>query len=416
MKIAMLTNNYKPFVGGVPISIERLSDGLRALGHEVYIFAPTYKDQVEEENVIRYKSTNYKFSGGIVIPNMFDKKIEERFKELEIDIIHVHHPILMGQAALHLGKKYKIPVAYTYHTRYEEYLHYVRVYKTLEESANRNEENYLGDVEDLILEFTKERLVPGFIKHFTNKCDLVFAPTDMMKEYLLENSTNTRIEVMPTGLNENYFKGANETVKDIREKYKDNKKYLFCTVSRLSKEKNIKFIIDGVKSLKDKIGNSFNTLIIGEGPEKEALIEKVKELNLEENITFLNKIDNKEIGNYYKACDLFLFASKSETQGIVLLEAMAAKLPVVAIKASGVVDVVVNDKNGYMTKENIEDWAEKVKDIVTSKEKINELKNGAYDEALKYLNYNIAKKAEYNYEYTIKEFYSRGLKYELKAN
>ncbi|WP_291653002.1 glycosyltransferase [Clostridium sp.] len=416
MKIAMLTNNYKPFVGGVPISIERLSNGLRELGHEVYIFAPTYENQVEEDYVIRYKSANYKFSGGIVIPNMFDKEIEEKFKSLKIDIIHVHHPVLMGQTALHLGKKYNIPVAYTYHTRYEQYLHYIKTYRALEENAKKNEENYFGEFEDLILDFTKEKLVPGLVKYFTNKCDLVFAPTNMMKEYLIDNNTKTRIEVMPTGLNESYFEEENEIVKEIRKKYKGDKKYLFCTVSRLSKEKNIEFIIEGIKLLKDKIGNSFNTLIIGEGPEKEYLIKKVKELNLEDNITFLNKIDNKEIGNYYKACDLFLFASKSETQGIVLLKAMAAKLPVVAVKASGVVDVVINDKNGYMTVENIDEWSEKVKDIVSSCDKMNELKYGAYNEALKYLNSNIAKKAEYHYEYTIKEYYNRGFKYELKAN
>ncbi|MDV4150545.1 glycosyltransferase [Clostridium sp. AL.422] len=416
MKIAMLTNNYKPFVGGVPISIERLSNGLRELGHEVYIFAPTYENQEEEEYVIRYKSVRYKISGGIVIPNMFDKEIEGKFKSLNIDMIHVHHPVIMGQTALYLGKKYNIPVAYTYHTRYEQYLHYIKPYRALEENAKKNEENYLGEFEDSILNFAEEKLVPGFVRYFTNKCDLVFAPTNMMKEYLINNNTKTRIEVMPTGLNENYFKEENETVNEIRKKYKGDKKYLFCTVSRLSKEKNIEFIINGIKSVKDKIGNSFNTLIIGEGPEKEALIEMVKEFNLKENITFLNKIDNKEIGNYYKACDLFLFASKSETQGIVLIEAMAAKLPVVAIKASGVVDIVVNDKNGYMTNENIDEWSEKVKDIVTNYEKMNELKYGAYNEALKYLNSNIAKKAEYNYEYTIKEYYNRGLKYELKAN
>ncbi len=416
MKIAMLTNNYKPFVGGVPISIERLSNGLRELGHEVYIFAPTYENQVEEEYVIRYKSANYKFSSGIVIPNMFDKEIEEKFKSLKIDIIHVHHPMIMGQTALYLGKKYNIPVAYTYHTRYEQYLHYIKPYRALEENAKKNEENYFGEFEDLVLYFTKEKLVPGLIKYFTNKCDLIFAPTNMMKEYLMDNNTKTRIEVMPTGLNESYFKEANENVKEIRKKYKGDKSHLFCTVSRLSKEKNIEFIIDGIKLLKDKIGNSFNTLIIGEGPEKEDLIKRVKELNLEENIKFLNKIDNKEIGNYYKACDLFLFASKSETQGIVLLEAMAAKLPVVAIKASGVVDVVVNNKNGYMTDENIDELSEKVKDILNNYEKMNELRYGAYNEALKYLNSNIAKKAEYNYVHTIKEYYNRGFKYELKAN
>lgn len=237
MKIAMLTNNYKPFVGGVPISIERLSNGLRELGHEVYIFAPTYENQVEEEYVIRYKSTNYKFSGGMVIPNMFDKEIEEKFKSLKIDIIHVHHPMIMGQTALYLGKKYNIPVAYTYHTRYEQYLHYIKPYRALEENAKKNEENYFGEFEDLILDFTREKLVPGLLKYFTNKCDLIFAPTNMMKEYLIDNNTKTRIEVMPTGLNENYFKEANETVKEIRKKYKGDKSHLFCTVSRLSKEK-----------------------------------------------------------------------------------------------------------------------------------------------------------------------------------
>ena len=137
MRIAMLTNNYKPFVGGVPISIERLSKSLRSLGHEVYIFAPTYDNQCDEEFVIRYKSLKGKISGGVVLPNIFDIEIEKKFKALKFDVIHVHHPMLLGNIAQYLGRKYNIPVIYTYHTRYEEYLHFLKPFELLESRGDK---------------------------------------------------------------------------------------------------------------------------------------------------------------------------------------------------------------------------------------------------------------------------------------
>lgn len=416
MRIAMLTNNYKPFIGGVPISIERLSDGLRSLGHEVYIFAPTYDNEVKEEYVIRYKSLKYKMAGGIVVPNIFDLNIEKKFKDLNIDIIHVHHPMLIGQTALYLGKKYNIPVTFTYHTRYEQYLHYVKPYELLEERSKKEEYEILKQLEEKTLSYSKEKLIPSYVRYFSNKCNLVFSPTEMMKAYLEDKGTRSRIEIMPTGLDPSYFKENDEVSKRIREEYKGNKKYLFCTVSRLTKEKNIEFVINGLKLLKDKIGNSFNTIVIGEGPLKEVLEEQIKELGLEENITFLNSISNEKIGDYYRSCDLFLFGSKSETQGIVLLEAMAARNPVVAVKASGVVDVVKNGINGYMTDENVDEWVEKILEIVEDESFNEELREGAYKEALKYLNSNIAKLAEENYKKAMKCQDEEGLVYEYKVS
>ena len=115
MRIAMLTNNYKPFIGGVPISVDRLANALRERGNEVYVFAPTYENQEEEEYVIRFST----FAGtiaGAVLPNPFDPRIEQKMKALKIDVIHVHHPALMGNVALHLRKKLGIPVVFTYHT------------------------------------------------------------------------------------------------------------------------------------------------------------------------------------------------------------------------------------------------------------------------------------------------------------
>lgn len=417
MRIAMMTNNYKPFIGGVPISIERLAEGLKILRHEVFIFAPAYGNMEDEDNVIRYKSFKGRaLQGGIVIPNMFDPKIERKFKRMNIDIIHVHHPMLIGNVALHLGKKYNVPVTFTYHTRYEQYLHYIKPYEYIE-NRSKNEKNHeLRELEVKLLNSTKEKVIPSYIKNFANKCDMVFSPTESMKEYLREIGVDSRIQVMPTGLKDRCFDAYDVSSDDIRKKYKKDKKYLFCTVARLTKEKNIEFLIDGLKKIKDNIGDCFNTLIIGDGPLKTTLKKKTTRLGLDNNVTFLNSIKNENIDHYYRASDLFLFASKSETQGIVLLEAMAAWNPVVAVKGSGVVDVVCDDINGYVTDENLDEWASKIISILNDEELRESLKKGAYDTALSYRSGNVAKIAEYNYSSVLSSYYKEQCLYGDKIN
>ena len=409
MRIAMLTNNYKPFIGGVPISIERLADGLKSIGHDVFIFAPSYENQVEEENVIRCKSIITK-TDKYTLPNMFDVKLEKRFKELNIDIIHVHHPILMGNLGLYLGKKYNVPVVFTYHTRYEQYLHYVKVYNAIEERRKVENNKNLIYIEDKILNYTKNNLTCGYLNKFANKCDMIFAPTNLIKEQLQESGIKSNIQVIPTGLDESYFKEEKEVSNAIRKKYIQDKKYLFCTVARLVKEKNLEFLIRGLKELKSREGDCFKSLIIGEGPLKENLKSLAKKLGLEDNIVFLNSVSNDCIGNYYRACDLFLFSSQSETQGIVLLEAMAAKKPVVAVKASGVIDVVKNNINGYITDNDEKEWANKVSYLLSNDSIRKDLSKGAYYTSLQYMNSNIAKQVEENYIKVMTEHFIHRLK------
>ncbi len=402
MRIAMFTNNYKPFLGGVPISIERLAEGLRELGHTVYIFAPTYENQEEEEFVIRYKS--YKkvlVDQKMVMPNILDDTIEKSFVSLNFNIIHVHHPMLMGKVALRLGKKYNIPVTFTYHTRYEFYLHNVKAFNIIEEQSKIEHNGYLSELEEKFLSYTKDSFVPNYVRKFTNKCDKVFAPTKLIKDYLENIGSKAEIQIMPTGLDKSYFNENAGRSEEIRARFKENKKFLFCTVSRLTKEKNIEFIIEGIAELKNRVGNVFNLIIIGEGPLKEELEKLTRSFGVEENIKFLNSVSNKFIGDYYRASDMFLFSSKSETQGIVLLEAMAAKNPVVAIEATGVADVVENGINGYMTVESINEWVDKIIHIMNDSDEMQKLKLGAFNTALKYLNSNIAKIAEKNYKEVI---------------
>lgn len=351
MRIAMLTNNYKPFVGGVPISIERQVRALKALGHEVVIFAPDYEDQREEEGVIRCRIQKKRMRNGMVYPRFFCPEIERVFRVQKFDCIHVHQPVYMGNTALHLGKKYRIPVVYTYHTRYEDYLHYLPLFR---------EEDKAGVIRHFLIRIARERILPWYMRWFTNQCDMVLAPTKGMKRNILLNGTSTVVEVLPTGLGDEFFQDDKEKAEEVWKQYGKGKQYLFSTVSRLEEEKNLYFLLEGVRRLKEEGLEPFRLLVIGEGSLKEKLKQTVADWKLEDSVTFTGNIPNQEIAAYLQASDLFLFSSKSETQGIVIQEAMASGCPVVAVKASGVEDAVEDGINGYLSKEDVQEWCMKI--------------------------------------------------------
>lgn len=390
MRIAMMTNNYKPVVGGVPIAIERLAEGLRERGHEVYIFAPEYEGYQEEEPfVIRYRAFHKKAGGYVPLMKPVDFKMERVFRELKFDMIHVHHPVLIGQRAQYLGKKYDVPVVFTYHTRYEQYLHYWKPYKWLK---GRN-----GNLEGKLVDVIENQLVLAFIRRFTEKCSLVFAPTNQIRTIIEDREWETNITVMPTGLPDSAYEEDTEK-EAVREKYSRGKKYLMCTVARLSAEKNLEFLLHTLVELKHKMGDSFQLLLIGDGPQKQELSGLAEALGIAENVTFLGTVPNEQITIFHRACDAFLFASKSETQGIVLLEAMAGASPVVAVEATGVCDVVQNGRNGFMTSESPEEFAERTKEVLTDQELHQVLSQGARETAERYKNSAIAGIAEGNYQ------------------
>lgn len=374
MRIAIFTNNYAPFVGGVPISIERLAKGLRRIGHQVTIFAPDYEGHMDskqdssEKDIVRYKSLKKTIGDGMIVGNCLDPIIEKEFRKGEFDVIHVHHPFLIGYTAIYLGHKYKVPVVYTYHTRYEQYLHHIKGYSKLVDKYEEENHRLLKTVEGKLIHLGRDKLVPFHNRVFMNRCDRIIVPTNNMKEFLVSQQVKSKMNILPTGLGEEAYQNNDELSGRIRERYIGNKRYLLCTVARLEKEKNIEFVIRGMFELKKRIGGIFRLLIIGDGTQREKLEELVWELDLEDEISFLGTLQQDEITNYYRACNAFVFASKSETQGIVLLEAMAAGLPVVAIKASGVEDIISNGENGFMTEELVEDWAVKINLILINQQ------------------------------------------------
>ncbi len=361
LNIAMFTNNYLPFVGGVPVSIERLAKGLRKQGHKVYIFAPDYSnDTNENDNIIRckplffYKERGFKFP----IANIFLHKIEKEFVTRKIDIVHIHHPYWMGSKGMKLAKKYKVPVVFTYHTRLDKYSHYIPV---------------LGR------ELFKNIISHYIIRYFSKKSDALFAPTNTAKEYLRNIGVSKHIEILPTGINfEGYDSIEKKAIEELRQKYIRNSEIVLCSVSRLSKEKNLYFLFEGVKYIKEHSKTPFKLIIVGEGPEKENLLKKIENSNLKDIVILIGQVNPAEVYLYYIFSDIFVFASQSETQGMVLLEAMAGKCPVVAVRSSGIDDIISNDYNGFKTKEDIQIWAEKIICLMENPDKRTEMSNNAY--------------------------------------
>ena len=212
--------------------------------------------------------------------------------------------------------------------------------------------------------FVPESILKGYVKKavtgYSNKCDAIVAPSTAIKKILEEREVKTLIKVIPSGIDiENFKKDMGER-DAIRNKYKvGDKDILLITVSRISKEKNMKFLLEAFVKIKEKT-NSVKFLIVGSGAMKKELEEMSKNLHLEKDIIFTGLVSRDKIIGFYQASDIFVFASLTETQGLVAVEAMATGSPVVAIKASGIEDMVNDGKDGILTGNSIDEFSNSV--------------------------------------------------------
>lgn len=381
MRIALMTNNYKPVMGGVPISIERLKRGLEAQGHEVTVFAPTYREQEQEQNVFRYATCMKHFIGGIVLPNPFDLRIEKEFRRQQFDIIHVHHPMLIGRTAVYLSEKYDIPLVFTYHTRYEKYV-----------------ECYTRGLMKL------DCVMPLYLHFFLRRCDFIFAPTAGIRDYLQETCKVPchKLGILPTGIENRNFHVTEDERNRIRRKFlntvqKEQEMPLFLTVSRMASEKNVAFLLESLALFKSRYRKPFRMVLVGEGPERVRYEKLCEELDITKETVFTGMLPNEETAAYYAAADAFLFASKTETQGIVILEAFAGRTPVLAVRASGVEDLVDTGVNGVLTEENREAYAETLLDFCQGQLNRAQLSENAYMSGLLYREETVAQEAAHVY-------------------
>lgn len=345
IRVAMFTNNYLPFIGGVPIAIHRLAKVLKELGHTVLIVAPRYEQKSpsrDDRDIFRIPCfTHPTADKGVVVPNIFSPAAIQKIRTFSPEIIHIHHPFWMGTLGLWLARRLKIPAVYTYHTRLEYYSYAVPLPKTL----------------------FRNFLAHALVRRIGNRCDAVVVPTEASEHYLRMIGVKTSIFVVPTGIETDRFSSCAETdLSDVRTRLKiGGDDLVLVSASRISVEKNIDFLLQAIGQLAQNCPRTFKLVLIGEGPEMKRLTQVAAQSGLQDTVIFAGSVSPEQMPLYYNLGDIFVFASTSETQGMVILEAMASGMPVVAVRASGIDDFVINGVTGFKTTEHKEVWAEKIR-------------------------------------------------------
>lgn len=348
MRIGMFINYYTPSKGGMETSVINLSNGLKAAGHEVFIIAPQYPDwQEQDPNTLRCKSFAFTYDGyQYVIPYPLGGKMEDAVRALRLDVIHSHQPFSLGWDARRFARKFEIPLVLTYHIRYEDYYHYVF----------------------LIPKRISQAIINQVVNRYCKKCDSIIAPSSAIKKLLFDEGIKKSVYVIPSGINIDQFGADTGKREELRRQYGvKNNEVLLITASRVVPEKNIDFLVRSF-ALIHQARKSAKLMIVGEGsfrPELEAL---VKELSLEESVIFTGLLDKEGMIAHYQASDIFVFASLTETQGLVAVEAMAAGLPVVAVKASGIEDMIKSGQDGILTDNQEENFADNASKLIENAE------------------------------------------------
>lgn len=345
-RIAFFTNNFFPFISGITISIQRLADGLKQRGHQLHIFAPAYDNNATTANDCTRIRTLVAFGNKqeFRLSNPLQTGIKRQFEKFAPDLVHVHHPFWLGSLGVWRARRARIPVIYTYHTRLEMYAHYV----PLPGALFRNVISHL------------------IVRRFCNKCDGVIVPTYSTEEYLRLIGVKTRLFVQPTGVEFRRFNRPHSLTRQYLRSdlglAPDDK--ILISVSRLGKEKNIQFLIDAMAELHRQTDKNVKLVLVGEGDDRNFLEQRAQSMQVEDSVVFAGAVVPDNIPAYYQMADIFVFASKSETQGMVILEAMSAGLPVVAIRSSGIDDVIIDDQTGYKPLDDVGLWTEKVAMLV----------------------------------------------------
>lgn len=331
MRIAMFTDSYTPYVSGVVRSIQRFSRGLTDMGHTVYIFAPAYgkadSDGIHSEaaQVFRFYSVPAPTFPDFSIPIPITIKAEKLLRSLAIEVIHTHSPFMTGTLGATLAKRTALPLVFTHHTLYHEYTHYVPAPQA----------------------FAKQMCV-RYLQRYCRKCDHIIAPTPLIKKLIIDlYGTPGPISILPSGIEVNQYDQADTSW--LHQRFSiDEQSRILLTVGRLNYEKNPQLVLEAFANLKPQ-NLDLHLVFVGDGPDREALETWAKDQGLAERVHFTGLLDAQEVIHCYCSADLFLFASQTETQGLVTAEAMAGGLPVVAVRATGSSDLVIHGHNGYLT-------------------------------------------------------------------
>ena len=388
MTIAIFTDTYAPEINGVTTSVRLVREELQNRGHTVYLFCPEYGGRMfsDDPDTIRLPS----------IPYFFRKMKERRFvfphfkklfkvRRLGVDLIHSQVPGNIGVYGLIAAWLFGVPHVHTYHTLYMAYVHYMPIPHSV-----------------------STRTVKWISRKFLGRCQRTVSPSYDIRNELKSYGVDAPIDVIPTGVETRRSHAFLNPVK-LKDKYgipEDRPCLLY--VGRLGPEKNVAFLFDVMKALRERKTNA-HLLIIGDGPDRHRLEGLVHQDALTSSITFAGYIPREEVFSFYAMADLFVFASETETQGLVLLEAMSVGTPAVAVDRMGVSDLLADKRGGIPVRARPAEFANAVETILSDEELMNAKRTEAFEKAEEWSVSRSVERLEWFYREAIRDYKKHGM-------
>lgn len=360
LKIGLFIDTFFPMIDGVVMVVDNYARRL-AKNNDVTVFAPSipnsdFDDSNLPYKVVRAKSISLSFIDySLPIPS-FDKNFKNNLEKSNLDIVHIHSPFSLGKAAIKYAKQHNIPALATMHSQYKQ--DFFRAVKF----------NFLANL-----------LTKKIVQVFDN-CDRCFAVNSEIARIFFEDYGVQKLpEVLNNATDMLPIENTDISNLEINEMYgisADEKVFLF--VGRINILKNILFIVDALKIIKDK-GHKFKMLYVGAGQDEEKLRLKIKELNLEKEIILCGKISDRELmKKIYARADIFLFPSLYDASSLVQVEAASQHTPTIFIEGAATTATVTNNVDGIIAKNSIEDYALQIENLITDYEFYNKISNGAF--------------------------------------
>jgi glycosyltransferase involved in cell wall biosynthesis len=380
LTVLMVSESYLPRISGVVISVAGFTRALRAQGHRVLVAAPVYPGHRDEDpDVIRLPAVPAPGTPDFTLTIPLARRLLQDPRVEQADIAHVHSPFLAGRLGLAVARRFHRPLVFTHHTLYDEYVHYV----------------------PLVPPLVTRPLARWWVRAFANHCDLVVAPSEAIRGRLRDQGVTARLEVLPTGgIDSGQF--VHLDGRALRARYTvPPAAPLLVTVSRLAPEKNVDLVLRAFQQVAE--ASEAYLLVVGDGPSAGDLQRLAGDLGISGRVRFAGALPHDAALAAMTGSDLFVFASQTETQGVVLVEAMAAGLPVVAVARAGAAEVVRDGESGALVEPAPEALAAAVRRMLADPARRTAMSRRARDIAAEYAVPTLARRLAALYQSVVEQ-------------
>lgn len=370
MKIGIFTDAYEPHISGVTTSIKMLKTALEKMHHEVFIVTANLDNNkfiYDDKNRIIYlpgiKTGIYETK----LTGIYSKKAMKIIKNWHLDVIHSQTEFGIGYFSRIVAKKLNLPIVHTYHTLYEDYVHYV-THGHLNNLAKK-----------LAIKITKY--------YCEKKCDELIVPTDKIKDLFINKyNISQPINVIPTGIDIDKFKltqNIKKEIENIKKKYKiKDTDFIIGSVGRIAPEKSFDKLLYNIKEM-IKVNTNIKVMLVGGGPDLDNLKELTKKLHLEDYVIFTDKVNYDLVPAYFNTFNVIVSFSKTETQGLTIIEGLAASKPTICIEDDSFKAMIEPNYNGYLFK-NDNEFKDYIFKLMNDKKLYKDMSTNARNSTYKY--------------------------------